>query len=83
MVHVNTPRWFKRCTLRTCVAVQDNGFWNKGISACAVCDGAAPIFRNKVSSLAGCNGWAGQPATGRTTTMRRHLLGMHPKYLTS
>lgn len=22
-------------------------FWNKGISACAVCDGAAPIFRNK------------------------------------
>lgn len=21
------------------------GFWNKGISACAVCDGAAPIFR--------------------------------------
>ncbi|XVF84703.1 hypothetical protein PTKIN_Ptkin17bG0059300 [Pterospermum kingtungense] len=23
------------------------GFWNKGISACAVCDGAAPIFRNK------------------------------------
>jgi thioredoxin reductase len=26
---------------------QDGGFWNKGISACAVCDGAAPIFRNK------------------------------------
>ncbi|KAL0733256.1 hypothetical protein Bca4012_009466 [Brassica carinata] len=23
------------------------GFWNRGISACAVCDGAAPIFRNK------------------------------------
>jgi thioredoxin reductase (NADPH) len=21
------------------------GFWNKGISACAVCDGAAPMFR--------------------------------------
>jgi thioredoxin reductase (NADPH) len=21
-------------------------FWNKGISACAICDGAAPIFRN-------------------------------------
>lgn len=27
---------------------QDGGYWNKGISACAVCDGAAPIFRNKV-----------------------------------
>jgi len=24
-----------------------SGFWNRGISACAVCDGAAPIFRNK------------------------------------
>ncbi len=22
-----------------------DGFWNKGISACAVCDGAAPMFR--------------------------------------
>lgn len=22
-------------------------YWNKGISACAVCDGAAPIFRNR------------------------------------
>lgn len=22
-------------------------YWNAGISACAVCDGAAPIFRNK------------------------------------
>lgn len=34
-----TPGW---------AIAQDNGFWNKGISACAVCDGAAPIFRNKV-----------------------------------
>jgi thioredoxin reductase (NADPH) len=25
----------------------DNEFWQKGVSACAVCDGAAPIFRNK------------------------------------
>ncbi|KAF3510042.1 hypothetical protein F2Q69_00008748 [Brassica cretica] len=24
-----------------------DGFWNGGISACAVCDGATPIFRNK------------------------------------
>lgn len=28
-------------------AGEDPGFWNRGISACAVCDGAAPIFRNK------------------------------------
>jgi thioredoxin reductase (NADPH) len=25
----------------------DNEFWQKGVTACAVCDGAAPIFRNK------------------------------------
>ena len=23
-----------------------DGYWNKGISACAVCDGAAPMFRS-------------------------------------
>lgn len=26
---------------------RDNEFWQKGVSACAVCDGAAPIFRNR------------------------------------
>lgn len=25
----------------------DTEFWQKGVTACAVCDGAAPIFRNK------------------------------------
>jgi len=25
----------------------DDQFWQKGVTACAVCDGAAPIFRNK------------------------------------
>lgn len=30
-----------------------DGFWNKGISACAVCDGAAPIFRNKPIAVIG------------------------------
>jgi len=25
----------------------DGEFWQKGVSACAVCDGAAPLFRNK------------------------------------
>jgi len=32
---------------------EDNGFWNKGISACAVCDGAAPMFRNKPIGVIG------------------------------
>ncbi|CAM8927890.1 unnamed protein product [Rhodiola kirilowii] len=31
----------------------EDGFWNKGISACAVCDGAAPIFRNKALAVIG------------------------------
>eukprot|EP01025_Chloroclados_australasicus_P048531 TRINITY_DN5501_c0_g1_i4.p1 TRINITY_DN5501_c0_g1~~TRINITY_DN5501_c0_g1_i4.p1 ORF type:complete len:377 (-),score=67.88 TRINITY_DN5501_c0_g1_i4:2335-3465(-) len=30
-----------------------SGYWNKGISACAVCDGAAPIFRNKPLAVIG------------------------------
>jgi thioredoxin reductase (NADPH) len=28
-------------------------FWNRGISACAVCDGALPIFRNKELAVIG------------------------------
>ncbi|KAF6244145.1 hypothetical protein COO60DRAFT_1599966 [Scenedesmus sp. NREL 46B-D3] len=32
---------------------EDTGFWNRGISACAVCDGAAPIFRNKPIAVIG------------------------------
>jgi thioredoxin reductase (NADPH) len=28
-------------------------YWNAGISACAVCDGAAPIFRNKPIAVVG------------------------------
>uniref|UniRef100_A0A1D1YGX5 Thioredoxin reductase n=1 Tax=Anthurium amnicola TaxID=1678845 RepID=A0A1D1YGX5_9ARAE len=28
-------------------------FWNRGISACAVCDGAAPIFRNRPIAVLG------------------------------
>ena len=31
----------------------EGGYWNKGISACAVCDGAAPIFRNRPLAVIG------------------------------
>lgn len=30
-----------------------DALWNKGISACAVCDGAAPIFRGKPLAVVG------------------------------
>lgn len=42
---------------------EETGFWNKGISACAVCDGAAPIFRNKPIAVIGGGDSAMEEAT--------------------
>jgi thioredoxin reductase (NADPH) len=42
---------------------EENGFWNKGISACAVCDGAAPMFRNKPIAVIGGGDSACEEAT--------------------
>jgi len=40
----------------------ENRLWQKGISACAVCDGALPIFRNKVLAVIGGGDTAAEEA---------------------
>ncbi len=41
-------------------------FWQRGISACAVCDGALPLFRNKVLMVIGGGDTAVEEATHLT-----------------
>ncbi len=41
----------------------EDRLWQKGISACAVCDGALPIFRNKVLAVVGGGDSAVEEAT--------------------
>lgn len=41
----------------------DDGFWQKGVTACAVCDGAMPIFRDKELYVIGGGDSAVEEAT--------------------
>ncbi|KAI9355649.1 hypothetical protein DFJ73DRAFT_657910 [Zopfochytrium polystomum] len=41
----------------------EDTFWQSGISACAVCDGAVPIFRNKPLAVVGGGDSASEEAT--------------------
>lgn len=40
----------RRLDIKGC---RDGEYWQRGVSACAVCDGAAPIFKNKVLAVIG------------------------------
>ena len=42
---------------------RDHEFWQKGVTACAVCDGAMPIFRNKELFVIGGGDSAVEEAT--------------------
>ncbi len=48
--------------------------WQKGISACAVCDGALPIFRNKIVAVVGGGDSAVEESTYMTKYAQKVLL---------
>ena len=54
----------------------EDKFWQRGISACAVCDGALPIFRNKVLVVIGGGDSAIEEASHLTKTASKVIL-MH------
>lgn len=54
----------------------DHEFWNKGVTACAVCDGAMPIFRNKDLYVIGGGDSAVEEATF-LTKFGKHVYIVH------
>jgi len=55
---------------------RDHEFWQKGVTACAVCDGAAPIFRNKDLYVVGGGDTAVEEAIF-LTKFARHVYIVH------
>lgn len=52
----------------------DDGFWQRGVTACAVCDGAMPIFRDKDLFVIGGGDSAVEEATFLTKYARKVYL---------
>lgn len=50
-------------TAKTLQIPGNEGFWQRGISACAVCDGALPMYRNQLLFVVGGGDTAAEEAT--------------------
>lgn len=54
----------------------EDTYWQSGISACAVCDGAVPIFRNKPLAVIGGGDSACEEATYLTKVCSSHFFNI-------
>jgi len=62
-------------TARRLQLPSEDKFWGSGISACAICDGASPIFKGKVLAVAGGGDTAAEEAVYLTKYASKvHLL---------
>lgn len=54
---------------------REDEFWSRGISACAICDGASPLFKGQILAIVGGGDTATEEALHLTKYARRvHLL---------
>ena len=54
---------------------REDEFWSRGISACAICDGASPLFKGQVLAVVGGGDTATEEAIYLTKYARHvHLL---------